>query len=104
MSYNTIEYSVADGVATLALNRPDTLNSFNEEMHAEVREALQNLQRDESVRCLLLTGNGRGFCAGQDLGDRKVAPGDAAPDLGSTLEANYNPLIRTLRSLDLPVQ
>ena len=103
MSYNTIEYSVADGVATLALNRPDTLNSFNEEMHAEVREALQNLQRDESVRCLLLTGNGRGFCAGQDLGDRKVAPGDAVPDLGSTLEANYNPLIRTLRSLDLPV-
>lgn len=103
MSYNTIEYSVADGVATLALNRPDTLNSFNEEMHAEVREALQNLQRDESVRCLLLTGNGRGFCAGQDLGDRQVAPGDAAPDLGSTLEANYNPLIRTLRSLDLPV-
>lgn len=103
MGYNTIEFSVADGVATLTLNRPDTLNSFNDEMHAEVRDALAKVKADDNVRCLLLTGNGRGFCAGQDLSDRRMMPGEQAPDLGSTLESNYNPLIRTLRDLDLPV-
>jgi len=103
MGYNTIEFSVADGVATLTLNRPDTLNSFNDEMHAEVRDALEKVKTDDNVRCLLLTGNGRGFCAGQDLSDRRMMPGEQAPDLGSTLESNYNPLIRTLRDLDLPV-
>lgn len=103
MGYNTIEFSVADGVATLTLNRPDTLNSFNDEMHAEVRDALAKVKADDNVRCLLLTGNGRGFCAGQDLSDRRMMPAEQAPDLGSTLESNYNPLIRTLRDLDLPV-
>ena len=103
MGYNTIEFSVADAVATLTLNRPDTLNSFNDEMHAEVRDALEKVQADDNVRCLLLTGSGRGFCAGQDLSDRHMMPGEDARDLGSTLESNYNPLIRTLKSLDLPV-
>lgn len=103
MGYNTIEFSVADGVATLTLNRPNKLNSFNDEMHAEVRDALEKVQADDSVRCLLLTGSGRGFCAGQDLSDRHMMAGEDARDLGSTLESNYNPLIRTLKSLDLPV-
>ncbi len=103
MGYNTIEFSVADAVATLTLNRPDKLNSFNDEMHAEVRDALEKVQADDSVRCLLLTGNGRGFCAGQDLSDRHMMPGDDARDRGSTLESNYNPLIRTLKRLDMPV-
>ena len=81
MTFETIEYAVAAGVATITLNRPDRLNSFTEQMHAELREALAQAQADDSVRCLLLTGNGRGFCAGQDLVDAQEAAGDAAIDL-----------------------
>ncbi|MBP2313530.1 2-(1,2-epoxy-1,2-dihydrophenyl)acetyl-CoA isomerase PaaG [Azospirillum soli] len=103
MSYASILFEVADGVATLTLNRPDKLNSFTSDMHAEVRDALFRVKEDESVRCLLLTGAGRGFCAGQDLSDRAVAPGQEMPDLGQSIETNYNPLVRTLRALDMPV-
>ncbi|MCS4502702.1 2-(1,2-epoxy-1,2-dihydrophenyl)acetyl-CoA isomerase PaaG [Arhodomonas aquaeolei] len=103
MSYETIEYAVEAGVATLTLNRPKALNSFNAEMHEEVRAAIKSAERDEGVRCLLITGSGRGFCAGQDLSDRNVAPGGDAPDLGESIEKNYNPLIRKLRALEMPV-
>lgn len=103
MSYETIEFSISEGVATLTLNRPDSLNSFNTQMHSEVRNALKEVKKDTSVRCLLLTGNGRGFCAGQDLSDRNVAPGTEAPNLGESIEKNYSPLLRTLRSLEMPV-
>ena len=82
MTYETILFEVSDGIARLTLNRPDRLNSFNPSMHAEVKEALSTLERDASARVLVLTGAGRGFCAGQDLGDRVVAPGGAPPDLG----------------------
>lgn len=95
--------TVADGVATLTLNRPDKLNSFTSAMHAQLREALAGVAADRSVRCLLLTGAGRGFCAGQDLSDRAVAPGEAVPDLGHSIETNYNPLVRALRALEMPV-
>ncbi len=103
MSYETIEYSVDAGVATLTLNRPKALNSFNAQMHDEVRDAIKAAERDERVRCLLVTGAGRGFCAGQDLSDRNVAPGAEAPDLGESIEKNYNPLIRKLKTLEMPV-
>lgn len=104
MAYETILFEIADGVATLTLNRPDRLNSFTAAMHAEVREALGRVKDEANgVRCLLLTGAGRGFCAGQDLSDRAVAPGEEMPDLGASVEANYNPLIRTLRTLPMPV-
>lgn len=103
MSYANILFEVADGVATLTLNRPDKLNSFTSDMHAEVRDALFRVKGDTSVRCLLLTGAGRGFCAGQDLSDRAVAPGQEMPDLGQSIETNYNPLVRTLRALEMPV-
>ena len=103
MSYNTIEFSIADGVATLTLNRPKNLNSFNAEMFEEIRDALKQVKDNAGVRCLLITGNGRGFCAGQDLGDRNVAPGEQMPDLGESVEKNYNPLIRTIKSLAIPV-
>ncbi|WP_029009021.1 2-(1,2-epoxy-1,2-dihydrophenyl)acetyl-CoA isomerase PaaG [Azospirillum halopraeferens] len=103
MTYSCILFDVADGVATLTLNRPDKLNSFTTAMHAELRAALAAVGADASVRCLLLTGAGRGFCAGQDLSDRAVAPGEEAPDLGLSLEDNYNPLVRTLRALEIPV-
>ena len=93
---------IGDGVAVITLNRPDKLNAFNEEMHLALRAALERAEADESVRALLLTGVGRGFCTGQDLGDRNVS-GDAELDLGHTLETFYNPLIRKLRGLPLPV-
>jgi 2-(1,2-epoxy-1,2-dihydrophenyl)acetyl-CoA isomerase len=99
MAYETIDFKLADGVARLTLNRPDRLNSFTAEMHEEVRDALSDLG---AARVLVLTGAGRGFCAGQDLNDRAVAPGEAV-DLGESVEQRYNPLIRTLTSLPMPV-
>lgn len=103
MSFEHILFTIEQGVATLTLNRPAQLNSFNAQMHQEVREALKQLRQSPEARCLLITGNGRGFCAGQDLSDRNVAPGAAMPDLGESIEKNYNPLIRGLRDLPMPV-
>ena len=103
MSYQHILYAVEGGVARLTLNRPDRLNSFNDAMHAEVRDALSRVKASAEVRVLLLTGAGRGFCAGQDLGDRAVAPGSEPVDLGASIERNYKPLVLSLRALPLPV-
>lgn len=103
MTFQHILFSIDAGVALLSLNRPEQLNSFNTQMHLEVREALKLTAQTSGVRVLLLTGEGRGFCAGQDLGDRSVAPGEAVPDLGESLETFYNPLIRQLRDLPMPV-
>lgn len=91
------------GVAWLTLNRPANLNSFNAQMHTEMRNLLQQIRKDSSLRVLVITGAGRGFCAGQDLGDRTVAPGAEAPDLGASIEKNYNPLIRNLSDFPIPV-
>lgn len=102
MAYDHILYESRAGVARLTLNRPDRLNSFNDAMHAEVRDALAAARADASVRVLLLTGAGRGFCAGQDLSDRAVAPGSAAVDLGASIDRNYKPLVLGLRSLPVP--
>ncbi|BCQ62269.1 hypothetical protein PBOI14_40190 [Pseudomonas sp. Boi14] len=103
MNFTTILFSISEGVALLSLNRPEQLNSFNPTMHREVQAALDLVRNDPQVRVLLLTGEGRGFCAGQDLGERTVAPGGAAPDLGASIETFYNPLVRALRDLPLPV-
>ena len=103
MTAATILLERADGVARITLNRPDRLNSFNTEMHAALREALAQVQADTSLRVLLLTGAGRGFCAGQDLGDRAVAPGATPVDLGASIDANYRPLVLALRELPMPV-
>jgi 2-(1,2-epoxy-1,2-dihydrophenyl)acetyl-CoA isomerase len=103
MSYESILFSANAGIARLTLNRPDRLNSFTDAMHAEVRDALGRVKADPSVRVLLLTGAGRAFCAGQDLGDRAVAPGEAPVDLGASIERNYKPLVLGLRALPLPV-
>jgi 2-(1,2-epoxy-1,2-dihydrophenyl)acetyl-CoA isomerase len=103
VAYETILFDVAEGVARLTLNRPDRLNSFTVQMHAEVADALSQIEGDATVRVLLLTGAGRGFCAGQDLSDRAVAPGGAGVDLGESLENRYNPLVRRLMTLPKPV-
>jgi 2-(1,2-epoxy-1,2-dihydrophenyl)acetyl-CoA isomerase len=102
MSYETILFEVEGGVARLTLNRPDKLNSFNVQMHGEVRQALASIP-ESGARVLVLTGAGRGFCAGQDLGDRAVAPGAQGVDLGESLENRYNPLVLSLRNLAMPV-
>ena len=99
----TVLSALADGVLTLTLNRPDKLNSFNEEMHLALREGIQRVHDDSAVRAVLLTGAGRGFCAGQDLGDRDPRKGGSAPDLGKTLDTFYNPTLRLIRSLEKPV-
>jgi 2-(1,2-epoxy-1,2-dihydrophenyl)acetyl-CoA isomerase len=101
--FESIRLEVAAGVATLTLNRPDRLNSFTVAMHLEVRAALDAVRADRTVRCLVLTGAGRGFCAGQDLGDRSVAPGDAPLDLGASINNYYKPLVLALHNLPLPV-
>ncbi len=102
--YETILFEIEAGIATLTLNRPDKLNSFNTTMHAELRDALERVETPENrVRCLLITGAGKGFSAGQDLSDRAIAPGAEAPNLGESLEQRYNPLARKLKSLDMPV-
>jgi len=103
MGYETIKFETANGIARITLNRPDRLNSFTSAMHAEVREALAAVKADAALRVLLLTGAGRGFCAGQDLSDRAVAPGQAPVDLGASIEQNYRPLVLTLRALPMPV-
>ena len=103
MSQPSILLEIDQGVALLTLNRPDNLNSFNAEMHQQMRDALSQIRKDASVRALVITGSGRGFCAGQDLGDRNVAATDTAPDLGESIEKRYNPMLRTLRDLPLPV-
>ena len=99
--FETIRLEVAEGVATLTLARPDRLNSFTVQMHGEVQDALARVRTDTAVRCLVLTGAGRGFCAGQDLSDRAVDPGAAAVDLGESIEHYYKPLVIALRTLDM---
>jgi 2-(1,2-epoxy-1,2-dihydrophenyl)acetyl-CoA isomerase len=91
------------GVVIITLNRPDRLNSFTVEMHAALAAALDVTETDPACRAILLTGAGRGFCAGQDLSDRAVAPGKERRDLGESLEERYNPLVRRLRAMPKPI-
>jgi 2-(1,2-epoxy-1,2-dihydrophenyl)acetyl-CoA isomerase len=98
MTYESIQFEPGV-IARITLNRPDRLNSFTAAMHGELRDALANLGE---ARVLVLTGAGRGFCAGQDLNDRAGSPGEAV-DLGETVQQCWNPLIRTLTSLPQPV-
>ena len=90
------------GYYAVTLNRPERLNSFTEKMHRALMAALTQAEADADCRALLLTGAGRGFCAGQDLSDR-LASGDKRPDLGVTIETFYNPLVHKLRALPFPV-
>lgn len=103
MSDPSLLFEVQDGYAVVTLNRPDRLNSFNPDMHERLRAALGEVERRADIRCLLVTGAGRGFCAGQDLSDRVMTADSAPPDLGQTIETLYNPLIRRLRALEKPV-
>ncbi|MCA0189045.1 MAG: 2-(1,2-epoxy-1,2-dihydrophenyl)acetyl-CoA isomerase PaaG [Proteobacteria bacterium] len=104
MTFKNILFEITEGVARLTLNRPDKLNSFTGEMHAELRDALDRIQDDKSVRVLVLTGAGRAFCAGQDLADPDMArtPSGGMPDIGNVVEKNYKPLVLRLQNLRVP--
>lgn len=99
---DTILVTDHGGWTEITLNRPDRLNSFTEEMHLALRTAIE-AARDGGARALLLTGAGRGFCAGQDLGDRDPRKMDGPPDLGHTVRTFYAPLVNLIRSLEFPV-
>jgi 2-(1,2-epoxy-1,2-dihydrophenyl)acetyl-CoA isomerase len=103
MGGSTVITEPGEGFVTITLNRPDKLNAFNEAQHVALRAALEDAAGDDSCRAVLLTGAGRGFCAGQDLGDRDPDAGEEPADLGRTLEQFYNPLIRLIRGMAKPV-
>lgn len=102
MSDKLIVLEVQAGVARVALNRPDKLNSFNRAMHAQLRDAFEQIEQDPAIRAVILTGMGRGFCAGQDLADLSFEPGNET-DLGEVIRDNFNPLIRRIQALPKPV-
>jgi 2-(1,2-epoxy-1,2-dihydrophenyl)acetyl-CoA isomerase len=102
MDEQPVLVDLREGYRVLTLNRPQRLNAFTEAMHVALAAALRDAEADSSCRALLLTGAGRGFCAGQDLTDRIAAPGET-PQLGGALEHHYNPLVRKLRALPFPV-
>ncbi len=104
MNYENITLTCDNGIARLTLNRPDKLNSFNEEMHAELRDALDGIQSGRiPARVLVLCGAGRAFCAGQDLADRAMQIKDGKlPDIGDIVERNYKQLIVRLQNLRVP--
>jgi 2-(1,2-epoxy-1,2-dihydrophenyl)acetyl-CoA isomerase len=99
MSYETILLAVTDGVATLTMNRPDTLNALNKQLVEDMTAALDKTEADDDIRCLLITGAGRGFCSGADLAD----PSGSGGDLGDMLDEMYNPFGERLRNLKVPI-
>ncbi|RMD49253.1 MAG: 2-(1,2-epoxy-1,2-dihydrophenyl)acetyl-CoA isomerase [Candidatus Thermofonsia bacterium] len=101
MAFETILYDVADGVAMITLNRPDVLNAFNDQMIGETMQALKQAGRDEAVRCIVVTGNGRAFSSGQDLADVQNRAGDFS--IGEHLRHGYNRLIMQMMSLEKPI-
>lgn len=107
MSEPLVRVDSSGAVRTLTLNRPQALNSFTMEMHAQLRSALDEAAADASVRCIVLTGAGRGFCAGQDLSDPVIAPdltpGAEPKDIGALIEACYRPLALRIRNMPVPV-
>lgn len=102
MAYENIEFLPDGAIARINLNRPDKLNSFTSAMHAELADALVKVEK-QGARVLVLSGNGRGFCAGQDLSESDTDGKSALLDLGATIEKYYSPLVRRLRALPMPV-
>lgn len=100
MTEPLVQVTRAAAVMTLSLNRPATMNSLTTALHGELLAGLNQAADDRSVRCVVITGHGRGFCAGQDLGDPQAAPGQ---DLGALITTYYRPLVQRLRSMPVPV-
>ncbi|MFQ5903737.1 MAG: enoyl-CoA hydratase-related protein, partial [Candidatus Binatia bacterium] len=100
MTYETILFEKENGVATITLNRPQALNAFTSKMNSEFQDALKDADQDGAIRCLLITGAGRGFCAGQDLKGRTR---EQRGSLGESLRERYNPIILRLRRTEKTV-
>jgi 2-(1,2-epoxy-1,2-dihydrophenyl)acetyl-CoA isomerase len=103
MAEQEILYSVSDGIARITLNRPGKLNSLNAPMKAQLRSCLDSASQAAGVRAMLITGAGRAFCAGQDLAERRRAPGEPVADLRQSVAEFWNPLVRTIAALPFPV-
>jgi 2-(1,2-epoxy-1,2-dihydrophenyl)acetyl-CoA isomerase len=103
MEYHNIKVEVKDAVQVITLNRPEVLNSFNLPMAREVQDALAVAAADDAIRAVLITGEGRGFCAGQDLAAVKFEESKPSPDVGEVVRSQYNPIIRAIRRLEKPV-
>lgn len=103
MSFNTIEFSIDKNVARIVLNRPQKYNSFTVEMHGEMRAALKEVKSNTGIRCLIITGNGKAFCTGQNLNDRYELVKSDDINLGKSLEKTYNQLIKSISNLSVPV-
>jgi len=104
MDYTAIQFAKTGAVATLTLNRPDKLNCFTQVMISEIRHALDAVAKpDSGVRCLMITGAGRGFCSGQDLVEAMTHTNGQLPDLGEVVEKSYTPMIRAMRELEVPI-
>ncbi|NQV21905.1 MAG: enoyl-CoA hydratase/isomerase family protein [Rhodospirillales bacterium] len=99
MSFKTVQFDVAEGGATLTMNRPETLNALNKQLIDDMTAALDQVEADDDIRCLLITGAGRGFCSGADLAD----PTGSGGDLGGALDNMYNPFGQRLRKLSVPI-
>jgi len=98
--YDTILFNVNEGIATLTLNRPEVFNAFNEQQSYDVMDALKKIEKDKSIRVLILTGAGKAFCSGQDL---KSISGMKERSLAESLHKRYNPMIRAMRNLPIPI-
>ena len=103
MTESTVLYEERGAVALATLNRPQALNSFTRQMHRDLGAAMDRVEANPAIRALVITGAGRGFCAGQDLGERTRAIADGTLDLSASVDTNYKPLVLALRSLDMPV-
>lgn len=101
MDYETILYSLDDGVLTITLNRPDVLNAFNRQMTTDLQDALKKAERDAAVRCIVFAGAGRAFSSGEDLKARQAEGGSGG--FGATLRERYNPIVLRIRNMDKPV-
>lgn len=100
MAYTFLKYEVTEGVATITLNRPDVYNALNDEITYELQDALKAVAKDEKVRVVVLTGEGKAFCSGQDL---KAASGQQKRSFLESLHKRYNPIIRAMRNLPKPI-
>jgi len=103
MTYTFIETNLENSTLQITLNRPDKLNSFNEKMGQELQDAFSEAEKNPDIRCVLLTGNGKAFCAGQDLAEVVEKAKDDEYVLGDTVRATYNPIIKAIRHLEKPV-
>jgi len=103
LELETVEYVVTDAVASIALNRPEKYNAFNMQVHQDLTKALKHAERDRSVRAVLLTGRGRGFCAGQDLTEFSMSRADPDFRVDEHVRRTFNRIIHTIRGLELPV-